>query len=231
MPLKLTAQNQALALPLKIAGRFFASDAILGCFARRMDPAVLPGAQAIVQPFNNWLGHPAKFPLGFRLGASESLARWLRYPLQNRLFHVRAVCRGMDEALRRLGFTGGKVLEPAAGTCAFWPAESPDWSCDGSAGEIDHVSGSLHSQLPPEAKVQIGGLATTTLTGGTFDLAAGNVSFGGNPTGCQARCGHCNRFCNRQVKTRIPPVFAIIAESEKIKARTPHSTIESAISA
>jgi len=73
--------------------------------------------------------------------------------------------------------------------------------------------------------------AKVTSSGGTFDLAAGNVSFGGNPTDCQARCGHCNRFCNRQVKTRIPPVFAIIAESEKIKARTPHSTIESAISA
>ena len=88
MPLKLTAQNQALALALKIAGRFFASDAVLGCFARRLDPAVLPGAQAIVQPFKNWLGHPAKFPLGFRLGASESLARWLRYPLQKRLFFM-----------------------------------------------------------------------------------------------------------------------------------------------
>ena len=152
MPLKLTAQNQALAFALKIAGRFFASDAVLGCFARRLDPAVLPGAQAIVRPFKNWLGHPAKFPLGFRLGASESLARWLRYPLQNRLLHVHAVCRGMDEALRRLGFTGGKVLEPAAGTCAFWAAESPDWSCDGSAGEIDHVSGLILSQLPPRSQ-------------------------------------------------------------------------------
>jgi hypothetical protein len=63
--------------------------------------------------------------------------------------------------------------------------------------------------------VQIGGLATTTLTGGTFDLAVGNIPFGGIPTDCQARCSHCNRFCNRQVKTPIPPVFAKIGESEK----------------
>ena len=123
------------------------------------------------------------------------------------------------------------MLEPPAGTGVFWAAESPDWSCDGSVGEIDHVSGSLHSQLPPEAKVQIGGLAATTLTGGTFDLVAGTVLFGGNPTDCQIRRDHCNRFCNRQVKTRIPPVFAKIGESKKFAGGTPHSTIESAISA
>jgi len=123
------------------------------------------------------------------------------------------------------------VLEPSAGAGAFWAAESPDCSCDGSAGEIDHVSGHIHSQLPPEAKVQMGGLETATLTGGTFDLVAGNVPFGDNPTDCQAGCGHCNRFCNRQVKTRIPQVFAKIGESKKFAQRTPHSTIESAISA
>jgi len=136
----------------------------------------------------------------------------------------------MDEALRRLGFTGGKVLEPAAGTCAFWAAESPDWSCDGSAGEIDHVSGSFTRNCPRSQ-------SANRRPGDNHPdrrhvrSRGRNVSFGGNPTDCQARCGHCNRFCNRQVKTRIPPVFAIIAESEKIKARTPHSTIESAISA
>jgi hypothetical protein len=68
MPLKLTARNQALAFALKIAGRFFAPDAVWGCFARRLDPAVLPDAQAVVQPFKNWLGRPTKSPLGFRLG-------------------------------------------------------------------------------------------------------------------------------------------------------------------
>jgi hypothetical protein len=123
------------------------------------------------------------------------------------------------------------VLEPSASTGVFWAAESPDWSCDGSAGEIDHVGGLILSQLPPEAKAQIGGLAATTLTGGTFDLAAGTVPFGGNPTNSQIRRGHCNRFCNRQVKTRIPQVFAKIGESKKFAQRTPHSTIESAISA
>jgi hypothetical protein len=137
----------------------------------------------------------------------------------------------MDEALRRLGFAGDKVLEPAASTGAFWPAEPPDWSWNWSASEIDHVSGPILSQLPPEAKVQIGSLATTTLTGGTFDLAVGNIPFGSIPTDCQARCGYCNRFCNRQVKTRIPPVFAKIGESEKFADRSTHSTIESAISA
>ena len=78
MPLKLTAQNQAVAFALKIAGRFFAPAAVGGCFARRPDPAVLPDAPAVVQPFKSWLGHPAKSPLGFRLGAAESLTRWLR---------------------------------------------------------------------------------------------------------------------------------------------------------
>ena len=92
MPLKLTAQNQAVAFAPKIAGRFFAPDAVWSCFARRPDPAVLPDAPAVVQPFKNWLGHPAKSPLGFRLGASESLARWLRYPVQNQLLYVHAVC-------------------------------------------------------------------------------------------------------------------------------------------
>jgi hypothetical protein len=40
--------------------------------------AVLPDEPAVVQPFKSWLGHPAKSPLGFRLGAAESLTRWLR---------------------------------------------------------------------------------------------------------------------------------------------------------
>jgi hypothetical protein len=77
----------------------------------------------------------------------------------------------------------------------------------------------------------MGGLETATLTGGMFDLVAGNVPFGDNPTDCQAGCGHCNRFCNRQVKTRIPSIFAIIGESEKLAPSSPHSTIETAISA
>lgn len=55
MPLKLTARNQALAFALKIAGRFFALDAVWGCFARRLDPAVLPDAQAVVQPSPHWV--------------------------------------------------------------------------------------------------------------------------------------------------------------------------------
>ena len=92
-----------------------------------------------------------------------------------------AVARAIYQALDRLGFHGGKALEPSAGTGIF-PATHPatmklDWHCV----EIDTVSGAILKHLQPDARIQVCGLQDAPLPPGTFDLVVGNVPFGDYP--------------------------------------------------
>jgi hypothetical protein len=91
------------------------------------------------------------------------------------------VCRLMYEGLQRLGFRGGKVLEPATGTGIFLASQPPEWRCDWAAIELDRVSGRILHQLQPEAGVQISGLEAATLSDGAYDLVVGNVPFADYP--------------------------------------------------
>lgn len=84
------------------------------------------------------------------------------------------------KAVQGFGFTGGRILEPAAGIGYFIglmpPAiqERSAWV----AVEKDSLSGQILQQLYPEVQTHISGLEQTDLKGSSFDLVIGNVPFG-----------------------------------------------------
>lgn len=83
--------------------------------------------------------------------------------------------------LRKLGFNGGKVLEPAAGTGLFLGAMPSDiaQASEVTAVEIDNLTARfLKTLYGHEARVIHSGLEKANLADGSFDLVVGNVPFG-----------------------------------------------------
>ncbi len=87
----------------------------------------------------------------------------------------------MYQALERLGFRGGKALEPSAGTGIFLAAQPERFNLEWQAVELDTVSGGILKHLQPDARVQVCGLQDATLPCGGFDLILGNVPFSDYP--------------------------------------------------
>jgi N12 class adenine-specific DNA methylase len=90
------------------------------------------------------------------------------------------VIKGVWQALRHLGFKGGRVLEPAAGIGHFIGL-TPDelrnevaWS----GAELDTITGRIAKALYPGADIRIEGFETSRWPDGYFDLAISNVPFG-----------------------------------------------------
>jgi N12 class adenine-specific DNA methylase len=84
--------------------------------------------------------------------------------------------------LRRLGFQGGRILEPSAGIGHFLGCMPADVAVRSriTAIEIDRVSGRMLRSLyaPFGVDVRIGGFESAALAEGTFDLVLSNVPFG-----------------------------------------------------
>lgn len=88
------------------------------------------------------------------------------------------VIRAIWRAARRLGFTGGRVLEPGMGTGLFF-ACLPDDLRDTTrliGIEYDPISARIAALIHPEARVRREDY-TRSLLGGGFDLAIGNPPF------------------------------------------------------
>ncbi len=103
-----------------------------------------------------------------------SLARCTQYAHFTPELIVRAIWTG----LQRLGWRGGRVLEPGIGTGLF-PALMPDGLRDASyitGIEIDPVTARIVRLLQPRARIVNGDFARTQLPT-AFDLAVGNPPF------------------------------------------------------
>ena len=89
------------------------------------------------------------------------------------------IIRGMYAVLENMGFSGGNILEPAAGIGNFLGAAPEDLAGRSRfhAVELDPLSGEILKKLYPGADVTIGGFETTRAKS-TYDLAIGNVPFG-----------------------------------------------------
>ena len=89
------------------------------------------------------------------------------------------VIKGMYEALDRLGFSEGSILEPSCGTGNFFGL-LPD-SMAGSklhGVEIDELTGRIAKQLYQKANIAVQGFEQTKLPDDHFDVIIGNVPFG-----------------------------------------------------
>jgi N12 class adenine-specific DNA methylase/adenine-specific DNA methylase len=103
-----------------------------------------------------------------------SLARCTQYAHFTPEFIVRAIWAG----LQRLGWRGGRVLEPGIGTGLFL-ASMPDALRDVSyvtGIELDPVTARIARLLQPRARIATGDFARTELPA-SFDLAIGNPPF------------------------------------------------------
>ncbi|MEP6672014.1 MAG: DEAD/DEAH box helicase family protein, partial [Chthoniobacter sp.] len=90
------------------------------------------------------------------------------------------VITGIYEAVERLGFAGGRVLEPALGVGHFFglmPAEIAARSRL-TGIELDPLTASIARHLYPDADVRAQGFESARLVEGSFDLAISNVPFG-----------------------------------------------------
>ena len=89
------------------------------------------------------------------------------------------VIKGMYEAIARLGFSEGSILEPSCGTGNFFGL-LPD-SMAGSklhGVEIDELTGRIAKQLYQKANIAVQGFEETKLPDDHFDVIIGNVPFG-----------------------------------------------------
>ncbi|MBU2547884.1 MAG: DEAD/DEAH box helicase family protein, partial [Proteobacteria bacterium] len=89
------------------------------------------------------------------------------------------VIRGIWSALERLGFAGGKVLEPGSGISLFrgLMPESVFGRSRYTAIERDSLSGRIAQMIHPESMIRIEPYEQTRLPDNYFDLAVSNVPF------------------------------------------------------
>ena len=86
----------------------------------------------------------------------------------------------MYKVLNKLGFKGGRILEPSMGIGNFFglmPKEIKDKSTL-TGVEIDKLSSDIAKQLYPSAKISNTGFESSNIKDNSMDLVIGNVPFG-----------------------------------------------------
>ncbi len=89
------------------------------------------------------------------------------------------IIQAIYDAVGRMGFTKGNMLDPAAGIGNFYgclPEEMQESRLYGA--ELDGITGRIAKQLYPHADIKITGFENTSYPNDFFDVAVGNVPFG-----------------------------------------------------
>ncbi|MEO7326511.1 MAG: SNF2-related protein [Dokdonella sp.] len=137
-----------------------------------------------------WGGLPGVFAPGHHLATTYGgeLLRALgedgvaaaRASTVNAHFTALPIVDALWAAIARAGFTGGRTLEPGAGTGLFM-ARVPEAVADATrfvAVEKEPVSGAILTALYPQARVFVAGYEETPIPNDCMDLVIGNVPFG-----------------------------------------------------
>jgi N12 class adenine-specific DNA methylase len=89
------------------------------------------------------------------------------------------VVKAMWEAIRRMGFDRGNILEPSMGVGNFFGLLPQSMAGSKLYGvELDSVTARIAQKLYPSANIQQAGFEKTEFSDAFFDLAIGNVPFG-----------------------------------------------------
>ena len=88
------------------------------------------------------------------------------------------VIRGIYDAVEKMGFRSGNILEPSMGVGNFF-GMLPDGMADSRlyGVELDSITGRIAKKLYPQADITVAGFETTDRRD-FYDLAVGNVPFG-----------------------------------------------------
>ena len=92
-----------------------------------------------------------------------------------------SVIKAMYDGLKQLGFTGGRMLEPASGVGNFVGAMPADMAATVKSWtmvELDSITGLIAKHLYPNADVRIQGFEKANLPDNYMDVAISNVPFG-----------------------------------------------------
>ncbi len=90
------------------------------------------------------------------------------------------VVSAIYDAVQRLGFKHGRVLEPATGIGHFFGLMPPEMSARSrlTGIELDPLTANIARKLYPDADMRAQGFENAALVDNAFDLAISNVPFG-----------------------------------------------------
>ena len=102
-----------------------------------------------------------------------------RSTVLNAYYTTPVVIRAMYEAVRRMDFMPGNILEPSCGIGNFFGLVPEEFEKVKLYGvELDSLTGRIAGQLYQKADITVGGFETADHPDDFFDLAVGNVPFG-----------------------------------------------------
>ena len=94
------------------------------------------------------------------------------------------VIKAMYAGLQKLGFKGGRMLEPSSGVGNFVGAMPADMTANVKSWtmvELDNITGLIAKHLYPQNDVRIEGFEKAIIPDNFMDVAIGNVPFGNYP--------------------------------------------------
>lgn len=142
-----------------------------------------PEERAILARYKGW-GGLKNHILGYRGRELERILTKEEFQaakdsILNAHYTSTKVISGIYNALRKMGFKGGKILEPSMGVGNFFgmlPQEMSEKS-ELYGVELDSITGQIAQQLYPDAKIDVAGFQDVLYPDNTFDVVVGNVPF------------------------------------------------------
>ncbi len=115
---------------------------------------------------------------GLYASLSPEEYRAAKEPTLTAFYTPPVVIKAMYEALDRLGFSQGSILEPSCGTGNPRASARKHGRLQLHGVEIDPLTGDIAKQLYQKAKIAVEGFEDTKLPDNHFDVVLGNVPFG-----------------------------------------------------
>lgn len=153
-----------------------------------------PEEQKILARYVGWGGLAPVFNIYDRSGASEwsnervELKELLskeeyesaRRSTLNAHYTAQGVVKGIWDIVQRLGFKGGRILEPSMGVGNFFGLMPRNMMSRSSLSgvELDGLTGRIAKQLYQKANIEITGFEKIKIPDNFYDLAISNVPFG-----------------------------------------------------
>jgi N12 class adenine-specific DNA methylase len=153
---------------------------------QREDRPATAGEQGVLARWSGWGAVPEVFDPGRAdYGWARERLAGLLSPAEmaaaarntlNAHYTDASIVRAVWAAVRDLGFTGGRVLEPGCGSGNFIGFAPGNAEMTGV--ELDAMTAGIATALYPQARIVTGSFADLRDPDGSYDLAVGNVPFG-----------------------------------------------------
>lgn len=149
-----------------------------------------PDEQQILSRYVGWGGMPQAFDKDNKDWTNEYTELYslltpeeytkARASTLNAHYTSPVVIKAVYDTVERMGFTNGNILEPSCGTGNFFGLLPDSMTNSKLYGvELDSITGRIAQQIYPQADIKITGYEKTDTPDNFFDIAVGNVPFGG----------------------------------------------------